>query len=266
MSLPGSGPWCMIRASLRSADLATARVSPSVDVDLPVDVDLSDATLMFADLSRARIVSSEFTDAVLFGVDLSGASLDSVEFSGADLWLSNFSGADLSGTRNLTQTQLDSVCIDPNSNVHLPANSELTSVNAELYFEACYVLTSNAHKRYALFELLFKLSLEASGDPLDLLGSMSWGYAQSVLSWLTLQSPGMVDTISRFTPGNVTENVGMLGVHLYREAADAQAAGESTGSVKSVELSSFAGSEIELLRSRLCQDGPWTSTSLCKRE
>ncbi|MYK33337.1 MAG: pentapeptide repeat-containing protein, partial [Boseongicola sp. SB0670_bin_30] len=194
-------------------------------------------------------------------------SLDDVDLGGAKLWLSDLSGVDLSGARNLTQSQLDASCIDPRATVRLPAGGDLTTVEAERHFETCRALKADPFKRHALFELLFKLSADASGDRLGFLEERHWGSHKTVEMWLSFQVPAVSDLVNQSVPPTLTRNVGMLGDYLFRKKADAQAAGMPSGGDigQPVVLSSFTDDEIEVLRSKLCQDPPWAISCLCRK-
>jgi Pentapeptide repeats (8 copies) len=72
------------------------------------DANLSNATLILADLHNANLAG-----AYLNGADLSLANLRNANLAGAHLDGTDLSGADLSGAHDLTQPQLDKACEKP---------------------------------------------------------------------------------------------------------------------------------------------------------
>ena len=73
----------------------------------PPDTDLTGIDLHDANLKGALLTKTNLT-----GADLRDARLDGASLSDANLTGANLTGADLRGTKNLTQMQLDQACGD----------------------------------------------------------------------------------------------------------------------------------------------------------
>ncbi|MBX3321199.1 MAG: pentapeptide repeat-containing protein, partial [Nitrospira sp.] len=77
--------------------------------------DLRGSNFGHSNLTQANLQEANLQNAIFEGADLSGARLDS-----ADLQRANLKGAILSSVTGLTQTQLDSACVDDQTK--LPVN------------------------------------------------------------------------------------------------------------------------------------------------
>lgn len=90
-------------AQSRSANYSTSRMEISnLSRSFLVGATFDDCNLSFARLKWATLIGARLRNANLTGADLMGAQID----------LADLSGANLLFVRNLTQTQLDSACVD----------------------------------------------------------------------------------------------------------------------------------------------------------
>ena len=95
-----------------------------------VAADLGGSNFTEANLTRANLQEAILRDAVLVKADLSGARLDAADIRGADL-----RGAILTSAVGLTQSQLDTACVDEQTKLPAelarPAPCSLTKKRAK---------------------------------------------------------------------------------------------------------------------------------------
>jgi hypothetical protein len=103
-------------ANLRDAFLSNANLSGAyLGIANLRNANLSDANLSGTYLGIAILRDANLTGANLTGANLTGANLSGANLSDAYLSGANLSDANLSGAENLTQTQLDEACGNPNT-------------------------------------------------------------------------------------------------------------------------------------------------------